>query len=255
MTALTTLLSDINKACGSPWEFELLDVSTQAGAAAGGVVHLAIIDANAPELKREPFKFLATPKGGGFCREIKLELKMTDAMKTQALYGSNGSTEVPSAGGTPCASRFMQYTKTLKVNTGKTQLTSNANLDAFCRAMDVCNESNPTDHPIDKLKKEAVGVNIDAARVYLETQKRKSELNDMQGSTGISAYCASAALPMNFSATLTGIGGFKWGQSVTCDRIPEDMQKLVKYQVTTIEHSVTPDDWTTTINTVARKRF
>ena len=255
MTAFKTLLSDINKACGSPWEFELIDVSTQSGASAGGVVHLAIIDANAPELKKEPFMFKATPKNGGFCREIKLELKMTDAMKTQALYGTNGSTEVPTAGDTPCASRFMQYTKTLKVNTGKLQLQSNVNLDAFCKAMDICNESNKTDHPVDKLKKEAVGVNIDGARVYLETQKRKSELADLAASTGISAYCASAALPMNFSATLTGIGGFKWGQSITCDRIPDDMRGLVKYQVTTIEHNVSPDDWTTTVNTVARKRY
>ena len=60
---------------------------------------------------------------------------------------------------------------------------------------------------------------------------------------------------MQFSATLTGIGGFRWGQTVSCDRLPDDMQRLTKYQVTTVEHDVTPDDWTTTINTVARKRF
>jgi hypothetical protein len=72
---------------------------------------------------------------------------------------------------------------------------------------------------------------------------------------GISAYCATAALPMGFSATLTGIGGFRWGQTITCDRLPADMQKLVKYQVTTVEHNVTPDDWATSINTIARKRY
>jgi hypothetical protein len=57
---------------------------------------------------------------------------------------------------------------------------------------------------------------------------------------------------MSFSATITGIGGFRWGQNVTCDRIPEEMRKVVRYQVTTVEHNVTPDDWVTTINTVAR---
>lgn len=259
MTAFKTLLSDVNKACGSPWEFELIDVSMQAGATAGGVTHLAIIDANAPELKADPFVFLATPANGGFCREIKLELKMTDAMKTQALYGANGSSDgssIPSSGNTPCSSRFMQYTKDLKRNLGKFQAPSGGNnaLERFCQTMKVCNESNEVDHPVDKLQKEAVGVNIDGARVYLEGQKRKGELAALQGE-GISAYCATAALPMSFNATLTGIGGFRWGQTVTCDRLPADMQRLTKYQVTTVEHEVSPDDWTTTINTVARRRF
>ncbi|CAB4143731.1 hypothetical protein UFOVP450_210 [uncultured Caudovirales phage] len=256
MTAFKTLLSDINKACGSPWELELIDVSTQTGASAGGVTHLAIIDANAPELAEAPFVFKATPEGGGFCREIKLELKMTDAMKTQALYGANGSSDIPATGNTPCSSRFMQYTKDLKRNTGKVPAPSSADnvLTLFCQAMEICNPSNETEHPMDKLKKEAVGVNIDGARAYLEEERRKGEMKALEGE-GISAYCATAALPMNFSATLTGIGGFKWGQTVSCDRLPADMQRLTKYQVTTVEHSVTPDDWTTTINTVARRRF
>ena len=256
MTAFKTLLSDVNKACGSPWEFEMVDVSTQTGASAGGVTHLAIIDVNAPELKEEPFEFLATPGNGGFCREIKLELKMTDAMKTQALYGANGSTTVPSAGDTPCTSRFMQYTKTLKVNTGKYQISAEVStaITDLCRVLKICNESNPSEDPVAKLQKEAVGVNIDGARAYLEGQKRQGELAAL-AEGGISAYCASAALPMKFSATLTGIGGFRWGQTVTCDRLPDDMKRLSKYQVTTVEHDISPDDWTTTINTVARKRF
>ena len=57
---------------------------------------------------------------------------------------------------------------------------------------------------------------------------------------------------MNFSATVSGIGGFRWGQSVTCDRLPADIRALTLYQVTAVEHDISPDDWTTTINTVAR---
>jgi len=259
MTALTTLLSDINKACGSPWELELIDVSIQAGVESGGVTQLATIDANAPEQTLPPFIFKATPGDGGFCREIKLELKMTDAMKTQALYGANGSdseSSIQSSGKTPCSSRFMQYTKELKRNTGKIEKPSEGEniLQAFCKAMEICNESNEVEHPVDKLQKQAVGVNIDGARVYLESERRKGEMAALKGQ-GISAYCATAALPMGFSATLTGVGGFRWGQTITCDRLPDDMQKLVKYQVTTVEHNVTPDDWTTSIDTVARKRY
>lgn len=256
MTAFKTLLSDINKACGSPWEFEIIDVSSQAGVDTKGSVQLAIIDANAPEIKQEPFEFKATPGNGGFCRDIKLELKMTDAMKTQALYGANGSTDVPTSGNTPCSSRFMQYTRNSKVNLGKVKSPNEASDMArqLCQDVTRCNESNEDKHPVDKLSESVVGVNIDGARVYLESQKRKGELQALEQG-GISTYCATAALPMNFSATLTGIGGFRWGMAVTCDRIPTDLRTLVKYQVTTVEHNITPDDWTTTVNTVARKRY
>ena len=150
----------------------------------------------------------------------------------------------------------MQYTKDLKVNTGKYQISAEVNtaITDLCRVLKICNESNPSEDPVAKLQKEAVGVNIDGARAYLEGQKRQGELAAL-AEGGISAYCASAALPMKFSATLTGIGGFRWGQTVTCDRLPDDMKRLSKYQVTTVEHDISPDDWTTTINTVARKRF
>ena len=166
-------------------------------------------------------------------------------MKTQALYGAGGNTEVPP--GPACNSRFIMYTQGKKKNTGKPTDASGKSPDDFCNGGEKCNPGNETEHPIEKLQKEAVSANIDGARVYLESQKQKAE-------AGEGAYCKNAILPMQFSATVTGIGGFKWGQSVTCDRIPAEMRDSVVYQVTTVEHNVTADDWTTTINTVAKKK-
>ena len=59
-------------------------------------------------------------------------------------------------------------------------------------------------------------------------------------------------MPFEFSFTLDGIGGFGFGQMVSSDRIPETIRNGFNWQVTSVEHSVTPNDWSTTVNTVCR---
>ena len=258
MKFIQTLLDDINKACGNVWEFAVIDITDEETAQAGGPTQLGIVEVNSPDLVSE-FEFLATPGNGGFCRSIDMELKMTDAMRTQALYGSGGgNNNVPS--GAPCNSKFALLTKGLKKSKGKLEA-AQAPPDDHCNNGDKCNPENGEDegHITEKLSKEVVGVNIDGGKKYLKEQKALAEKATLdskaarspQGNSP-SSYCASTMLPMNFSATVSGIGGFHWGQSVTCDRLPSDIKALTQYQVTAVEHDITPDDWTTTINTVAR---
>jgi hypothetical protein len=255
MKFIQTLLDDINKACGNVWEFAVIDITDEETALAGGPTQLGIVEVNSPDLVSE-FEFLATPGNGGFCRSIDMELKMTDAMKTQALYGSGaGGKNIPS--GAPCTSKFALLTKDLKKSKGKLEA-ADAPPDDHCNNGDKCNPEKGTDegHITEKLSKEVVGVNIDGAKKYLKEQKSLAEKNTLEAkareNNSPSSYCASTMLPMNFSATVSGIGGFHWGQSVTCDRLPSDMKALTQYQVTAVEHDISPDDWTTTINTVAR---
>jgi hypothetical protein len=59
-------------------------------------------------------------------------------------------------------------------------------------------------------------------------------------------------VPFEFGFTVDGIGGFSFGQMVSSDRIPSAVKKAFEWQVTTVEHTVTPNDWTTTVNTVMR---
>lgn len=255
MKFIQTLLDDINKACGSVWEFAVIDITDEETALSGGPTQLGIVEVNSPELVSD-FQFLATPGKGGFCREINLDLKMTDAMKTQALYGSGaGNKKLPATA--PCASKFALLTKDLKKSKGKLDA-PDVPPDGHCANGDKCNENNGEDqgHITERLGSEVVGVNIDGAKKYLKEQKALAEQETLdkksRTSNSPSAYCASTMLPLNFSAVVSGIGGFHWGQSVTCDRLPEDIRALTQYQVTAVEHSISVDDWTTTINTVAR---
>lgn len=255
MKFIQTLLDDINKACGNVWEFAVIDITDDENAESGGPTILGIVEVNSPDLASS-FEFQATPGNGGFCRSISLDLKMTDAMKTQALYGSSaGNKKQPS--GAACSSKFALFTKDLKKNKGKAEA-SKTSPDGHCKNGDKCNESKGEGegHITEKLSKEAVGINIDSAKKYLKEQKALAEQNTLDSksstSNSPSSYCASTMLPINFSATVSGIGGFRWGQAVTCDRLPADIKALTLYQVTAVEHDISPDDWTTTINTVAR---
>ncbi len=65
-------------------------------------------------------------------------------------------------------------------------------------------------------------------------------------------HCTGVPLPFEFSFTVDGIGGFEFGQMVSSDRIPQEIRDNFEWQVTTVEHSITANDWTTTVSTVCR---
>jgi hypothetical protein len=72
------------------------------------------------------------------------------------------------------------------------------------------------------------------------------------GSGANRQHCKGVPLPFNFSFTVDGIGGFEFGQMVSSDRIPPQIRKNFEWQITTVEHSITVNDWTTNVNTVCR---
>ena len=65
-------------------------------------------------------------------------------------------------------------------------------------------------------------------------------------------HCAGTPLPFDFSFEVDGIGGFRWGQVVSCDRIPEAIRSKMQWQITKVDHSITANDWVTKVGTIAR---
>lgn len=59
-------------------------------------------------------------------------------------------------------------------------------------------------------------------------------------------------MPFEMSLTFDGIGGFGWGQAITCNLLPSYVKERFVYQITSVEHSVTYGDWTTTVNAKGR---
>ena len=59
-------------------------------------------------------------------------------------------------------------------------------------------------------------------------------------------------VPIGFDGTFDGIGGLHWGQLFTTDQTSNVLAVAHQFQVTNIKHSVTQDDWTTSIETALR---
>lgn len=58
--------------------------------------------------------------------------------------------------------------------------------------------------------------------------------------------------PINFSVTVDGISGFKFGDAVTTNLIPSGYAGVMFFTVTKINHKVDANAWETTLNTAAR---
>lgn len=61
--------------------------------------------------------------------------------------------------------------------------------------------------------------------------------------------------PLDFSVTLDGIEGFIFGNAITCNYLPAVYKKestQMAFTVTKVNHTISNNDWTTTLNTVCR---
>ena len=64
---------------------------------------------------------------------------------------------------------------------------------------------------------------------------------------------ASTVIPLDFSFTIDGVGGMEFGDAVTTNYMPRIYKKeKCAFTVTSVEHSVSANDWTTTCSTVFR---
>jgi hypothetical protein len=70
---------------------------------------------------------------------------------------------------------------------------------------------------------------------------------------GVSEARNSIPFPIDFSATLDGIEGLQFGNTVTTNYLPSIYKNTrVAFTVTKVDHNIQSNDWTTTISTVCR---
>lgn len=176
-------------------------------------------------------------------RDVKFDLKQSDAMKSQALYGGIRN----NASSAPCdTARFEKELTGPKDNTIKVTKADPPKGDC----PDDC--KTKADHEADKptILDDYQDMVDDTTAAAKETVR--SRLVEVYNKNASKDLCANVMLPYEFSFTVDGVGGFAFGQLVTCTLLPSDVQKRLAFQVTSVEHSVTYGDWTTTVNTKAR---
>lgn len=244
---LTNVLRKVNDACGSLWDFEIVS-GTEDCLNPSSHPKLQIIDAKIYEAA-EAFKLPALAMGTNrsVLRDMQLEMKMTDSMKTQALY-SNGAQQCDD--GSSCGKSAFKGFGLAVAGTFNNLAMKKASTPPECICKDAApNAKLPTFSDLfDNLAEGVSDTTVSACR---------SALIEAYGNSikeGKGKHCNGYIMPFDFNFTLDGIGGFAFGQIVSSDRIPETLRNGFDWQVTSVEHNITPNDWTTKVSTVARPK-
>ena len=251
-TLLTNVLKNINKAVGDLWDLSIASEDEDAISP-----RIAIVDAKFPGQKRltEPaYSLPASPFENqgriSVLRDMKLDMKMTDGMKTQALYsnaGPSGNTGAKEFG--PCGKEFFKPFGLSKPGVLTNMAVGLPPKLEPCPKCDPDAQEEPT--KLSDLMEFPDSIS-DAACESVAIKLKELYTKPPTAAEEEAAHCVGTPLPFEFSFTLDGIGGIGFGQIVTCDRIPQAIREGFEWQVTTAEHNVTPNDWSTTVNTIAR---
>ena len=182
-------------------------------------------------------------------RDIKLELQLTEAMKSQALYAKVRK----QTNGKPCDE--IRFTKEMEMRGEKPQPR-----DFTLPKVKPAKPNLPCPTDCDKededVEKEETVYSAWVTLVSELTDQNKEALRNLlikSNSKGADKdICKNMIVPYEFSFTTDGIGGFAFGQLVTCGILPKSNTDKYHYQITAVEHNVTYGDWTTTVSTKAR---
>lgn len=251
-TLLTTIYTTINSKLGNFWNLEVVD---SGGKCTGATTpRIQILDTSTsdggPVLDIEP-------AGGGYnpqtsiTREFTLQTKLTDAMKTMALYAYIPEQGTPD----PCQNKFEAFRQNKAYNIAEKDEAENdtpkgdeveCNIDAD--GIECEEGSSPYEKYVKAIEDLQDECNDDSVNAF--ESARSAVIADVNKNNDV---ICSSILPFEFSFTLDGIGGFKFGQYVNHPRIPQGVRDSIKFQVTAVEHDISDsNDWKTTVNTIAR---
>jgi len=250
---LNAVLAQVNHACGGLWELTIVN-TTEKCEPAGTMPTIAVVDITATKVPGE-YVIPISPSNSAV-RDLKMDLKLPDAMKTMALY-SNKSQDASNCT-EPCPGTelepfgLMPGLKNAQVtDAARPKATQKPDPDCVCTKAgteDTKEEVKSFDELVEELSNKVDDTTVSAAITSLKGTKyggpnEKANYNDS---------CKLKVVPFELSFTLDGIGGFSFGQTVNCSRIPSNIRNQYFHQIMTVEHSVSAQDWTTTVSTKAR---
>lgn len=194
--------------------------------------------------------------------DANFSMKMTSAMKTQALYagkynGGDISTDpnkqcqaaalkpfrIPSAGS---ANAFKNLAVTPIDYPSCAPCKAPDEIEkTFAQKVDELNSNGISDSSTQQVRDGLV-------KTY-QTQILNNATPEVAiKPTGTSGQCEGQPLPFEFTLTIDGVGGLGWGQLVTSNIIPETIRNSYNWQITTVEHEVTNLGWRTQIHTIPK---
>jgi hypothetical protein len=235
----SALFRGVTDASGGLFELSVIDDGA-CDDGGGQMPTFSIIDLQ--KVKKNSVYSIPAGPDKAVLRDIKLDLELTDAMKSQALYGGTRQ----NANSSPCDEK--RYKKILTGPVNKAAPPSPKPPKGDCP--DGCDTSSKhkgkkpkIQDDYDDMMDEITEAKKETVRSRLVEEYNKNAENDL---------CKDVIVPFKFSFTTDGIGGIAFGQLISCDLIPTAVATQWVYQVTSVEQSINYGDWTTTVSTVAR---
>ena len=206
------------------------------------------------------FAMIETNSGGAFklsaaARPEKGQGYNIDILEAQYMPGSVGITVIPAVTQSSAARSISVSAKIPSELANAAAVTANSGAGTVNSAALVqisalsANETAPIDNTVLISALTAIGAQGTSAENVSAVQTA------LKASLAANAS-VSAMYPIDFSFTVDGVAGFIFGNAVTTNYLPGKYANSSKavFTVTTVEHNVSGNDWTTTCNTVFRLR-
>lgn len=263
VTFVRNVLGELNRQCGSLWDIQIVSDSETSATCGkqggnGGLITVIDLSTRVDEADQTPPFEIPSLNTTSTIRSMNLDLKMTGAMKTQALY-SNGSQQGggnQSQGGDPngcegTAFKPFSLGKNIK-NLAMPSAESKKPKDCKCDDIDGTDKGEtPTIGSLQgQCSKEVNDETVTALLNFITGELGKKGKTEEKTPD----HCAGVSLPFDLGFECDGVGGFRFGQFLSADRLPPAIKEGWHFQVMKVEHSVTANDWTTKVNTIARNK-
>ena len=266
-TFLQKVLNAIAEVTGNVWEFQVTatppknmsDFGKDAAAKSRYVnanSHLTVMEIKGMPKTIKPFE-LPAGQGGSVVIGLDLKMKMTDAMKTQAVYATSRGQSSSNNKNNACSGAAISAFATGPTGFKNLAKITDGNGIPICK--DCPNGESQALSLIETLVfyndgEEGFGLDggIDKCADIIHTAY-KAALNYNIEANG-SEFCGGQPLPFTMELKLVGIGGFEFGQLITCEFIPAAIKENFYYQIIAIEQFFRGDGWYTTLVTIPRTK-
>ena len=160
---------------------------------------------------------------GGFCRSISLASKVPQEMASAAMVAATST----AAKNNPSAIKEISGANAAPNPAGTVVLTPTEAVEIICNGQGFTT------------------TNIEGLRSAMQSAKVKGSTDPTRKD--------SIIYPIEFSATMDGIEGFVFGNTVSCNYLPLSMKNdKIVHTILNVEHDISNSDWTTSITTVCR---
>jgi hypothetical protein len=259
-TFMDRVLSSLSAATGNYWELIMTAMPDDPLTPTNESLHLIVTDIKGHRgTSSSPVpKAYSIPSNtkNSILADLKLDMKMTSAMRTQALYGKTSSTKTgeTTTDKNPCAGKSARAWS----------LQGNADaIDVSVKPRELKPCSPDKSSPAAKAEpfsdkvttwKDAMEALQDGITDSRVSAAREFQIKEVASALGEDKNaCEGVPLPVECTMTFNfGVGGLGFGQLITCDFIPENVRNTFNWQITSVEHNLSGEGWTMQVHTVPR---